>query len=248
MKQALPHAAAGLLLSALLLAAPLCTRAEALGQTSRWQVELTPYYLGNMNVSGSTRFKPPQASGGTTYAGQSNQPGFGLRLEAGADNSGWWLDAQRTRLSQDSDAGSLKGRQDTVQLAGAARVVDGPDTFVDLIGGVRYVSVSLEQGLAQDAPKAAGVWGSQRAHWADAVTGVRVQSRLSERGWLTAYGDIGGGGSKRTWQGQVGMDFRVTQGVTVTVGYRVLVLDYNKPELAYDPRIAGGYAGLAIRF
>jgi hypothetical protein len=242
LKACLLHGAA-----ALCLAVPACASAEPPGAPSRWVVEVTPY-LWSSGLSGNARIG---AADSAHYADDGGKPDSAiLSVEAGQNDSGLILDVFHTRLAHDAVplAGGnpantrIDGRQDVVQLTAVARGADDLGLFIDLVGGVRYMSVDAGQQPAGGAPF------RDKVHWANGFIGFRVQQMISERWWLVTYADVGGGVNTQSWQGQLGLDFRITNATTFKMGVRVLGLKYDKPEFMYDLRSGGLYAGLGMRF
>jgi opacity protein-like surface antigen len=248
LKRALPGA-----LAVLAAAGPCLAWAEPPGYESRWQVELMPY-LWSTGLSGNARVGPSPAGAGSEphFADQGNKPTFGFALEAGGENTGVLLDVARTKLSHAADfalAGAagrvhFDGTQDVLQLTTAYRLSDDPEFYVDVLAGLRYAAVDLDQRPA--TPPLSGT--GQRQRWTDGVLGLRVMERLSQRVWVMASGDVGRGGSKHSWQGQIGAHFQLTDALSVKVGYRLLSMRYVKPDFLYEVQNEGGYAGLALRF
>jgi hypothetical protein len=233
--------------AALTLAAPMCARAEPPGFASPWVVEVTPYVWSN-GLSGNARI-----GGASTadYSGDGGKPHSGiLSIEAGQGDSGLILDVLHSKLAQDSVAlpggnsanTRIDGRQDVVQLTGVARGTDDLGLFIDLVGGIRYMRVDAGQQVA------GGALLHDKVQWANGFIGFRLLQQISERWWLVTYADVGGGANTQSWQGQLGLDFRITNATTFKLGARVLGLKYDKPEFAYDLRSGGLYAGLGIRF
>jgi hypothetical protein len=233
--------------AALLLAAPACALAEPPGFVSPWVIEVTPYVWGS-GLSGHARIG---AAATADYSDDGGKPESGiLSIEAGQGDSGLILEAFHSKLAHDSVAlpggtaanTRIDGRQDVYQLTGVARGADDMGLFIDLVGGVRYISVDAAQQPAGGGPF------RDKVRWANGFIGFRVQQMISERWWLVTAADVGGGVNTQSWQGQIGLDFRITNAATFKLGARVLGLKYDKPEFNYDLRTGGLYAGLGLRF
>jgi hypothetical protein len=234
--------------AALLLAAPACAWAEPPGFASAWQTELTAAGMAS-GVSGNAQVgRIPNA----TYSEQTAKfdSGF-VTLESGQDDSGFMIDVSRNKLAQDSDllAGGkfgnarLDGRQNVLQLAGLARMSgNDPELFIDFVGGVRHGSIDIEQRLAGLQPC------SDKLNWTNGFVGMRMLQKLSDRWWMDFYVDGGGGGGAESFLAKLGGEYRMTDNASVKFGYRVLGMKYEKPELNYNLRTGGLYAGLGMRF
>jgi hypothetical protein len=234
--------------AALILAVPMCARAEPPGFASPWVVEVTPY-LWSSGLSGNARIGGASTA---NYSDDGGKPDSGfLSIEAGQGDSGLILDVFHTKLAHDSvpfpdGSGSVNnridGRQDVFQLTGVARGARDLDLFIDFIGGVRYMSIDAGQQVA------GGTRFSDKVHWANGFIGFRFLQQISERWWLVTSADVGGGVNTQSWSGQLGLDYRITNAATFKMGAKVLGLKYDKPEFTYDQRTGGLYAGLGVRF
>lgn len=125
-------------------------------------------------------------------------------------------------------------------------VLDTPGTTIDLYGGVRLNNVDIDLDLAS----VAGGFVSQSGDefWADAIVGVRFQTSLSDRWFLRASGDIGGGSSDFTWQAGAVLGYRVTESCSVGLGYRSMGTDYQSGGFTWDITAHGPVLGVELKF
>jgi hypothetical protein len=174
-----------------------------------------------------------------------------VTFETGQGESGFLIDVQHNKLAQDSDllAGGkfghsrLEGRQNVVQLAGLARLSgNDPELLIDIVGGVRYASVELEQRLEGLAPC------NDKRTWTNGFVGMRMLQQLNDRWWMDFYVDGGGGGGAESFLAKLGGEYRMTGNASFKFGYRILGMKYEKPEFNYNLRTGGLYAGLGMRF
>lgn len=92
--------------------------------------------------------------------------------------------------------------------------------------------------------------------WLDGFVGARMRFAVAPGHEIVLRGDVGGGGSKFSWQGiaAYGFDFAERNGVTYSglVGYRALYVDYAQGEgrrrYAFDMLQHGPVLGLSLRF
>ena len=128
------------------------------------------------------------------------------------------------------------------------RVFDDPDkgAFVDVLGGARVWHVSTELAFGAGILPATTVQGSRT--WVDAVAGVRGKAALSKKAFVTGKFDLGGGGSKFTYQVFGGAGYSVTPKIALIFGYRVLDVNYNKNSFVYDMNQRGPIMGLGFKF
>lgn len=64
-------------------------------------------------------------------------------------------------------------------------------------------------------------------NWGDIFFGARYMKTLGARWLLSLRGDIGTGGSKFAWFGNAGIGYRLSDLLTLGLGYRILSLDYE---------------------
>src|SRR5271157_4820271 len=75
------------------------------------------------------------------------------------------------------------------------RVVDGDHLKVDVLGGIRYWYLGLNNTL-----EPSGLGNSRSASWVDGLGGARFIAPLGEKAALTVSGDAGAGGANLDWQ------------------------------------------------
>jgi opacity protein-like surface antigen len=128
------------------------------------------------------------------------------------------------------------------------RVFDNPEKgqFIDVLGGIRVWHVSTDLAFGAGILPATEVQGSR--NWVDAIVGVRGKMALSEKLFVTGKFDLGGGGSKFTWQLFGGGGYNVNPKVALILGYRVLDVNYNKNNFIYDMNQRGPIMGLGFKF
>jgi hypothetical protein len=92
--------------------------------------------------------------------------------------------------------------------------------------------------------------------WLDGFVGARMRLAVAPGHEIVLRGDVGGGGSKFSWQGiaAYGFDFAEKNGVIYSglIGYRALYVDYAQGEgrrrYAFDMLQHGPIVGLNLRF
>ena len=75
-----------------------------------------------------------------------------------------------------------------------------------------------------------------------------MQWAFAKQWTLVGYGEVGGGGTRLSWQAIAGVNWHFSKHLSGKFGYRYLSLDYDHDQLLYDVAMAGPYAGLGIRF
>ena len=128
------------------------------------------------------------------------------------------------------------------------RVYDDPakGAFVDVLGGIRVWHVSTELNFGAGILPATQVQGSR--NWVDAIVGLRGKAAVSEKLFVTGKFDLGGGGSKFTYQLFGGGGYNINQKVALIFGYRVLDVNYDKNNFIYDMNQRGPIVGLGFKF
>lgn len=129
---------------------------------------------------------------------------------------------------------------------GGYRVLDTPDTSVDLVGGIRLWHMNSQ--LQFQAGLLPGINVQDSRGWVDAIGGLRARRALAHRWWVSGYGDLGGGGSDFTYQiiGNAGVDFQDHYGFVL--GYRYLNVDYDKNNFLLNTAMRGPVFGFVFKF
>jgi hypothetical protein len=119
-------------------------------------------------------------------------------------------------------------------------------SFAEVVGGMRYWHVSEELKLGAGALAARDLTASRS--WADAVVGLRGKAAISKKMFVTGKFDLGGGGSKFTWQGFGGIGYNMGEHFALVGGYRNLSVNRSKTDFIFDVDLRGPLVGLAIKF
>jgi opacity protein-like surface antigen len=135
-------------------------------------------------------------------------------------------------------------KETMVDLKGSYRVAEWDRGWFDITGGARYMNIDL--GIDLQPGLVAGRSVSGDNGWWDAIGGFRTQHHLTDRVFLTALADIGGGSSDLTWQAMAGVGYRFTNNVHSTLAYRILDYDYTDGGFTYDVATSGVALGLGI--
>jgi hypothetical protein len=152
-----------------------------------------------------------------------------------------------------------------VEAGGAYEVAQwGPVAF-DVLAGGRYWYQKADVDLALSGTVDVGglslrgnraVARSGSVDWVDAFAGARARVSLTPTQHLEIRGDLGGGGSKFSWNALAayGYDFTTRNGVTYSgvIGYKALYVDYEqgsgRTRYGFDMLQHGPVLGLSIRF
>jgi hypothetical protein len=237
------------------------TPVNALAQASpdAWAFEATPYFWA-AGSSGWARIgaRTPAVNLDASFSNVWRNLDFGAMgtFEARKGRWGIIVDAVYVDLSKTSDplAGGdlgtvrLKANQAIVQAAGAYRVLDSPTTPVDVLAGVRYTHLDANTTLSSSRLLPNGASHSDSVGWTDGFAGIRAAFAWTERWSVVGYADVGAGGTKLSWQFLGSINYSISKTFVAKAGYRVISMNYDKPEFLYDIRTAGPFIGVGIRF
>ena len=130
------------------------------------------------------------------------------------------------------------------------RLLDKPDkgSFVEVVGGARIWHVNVDLKFGPGILPAVEVEGSR--NWVDAVAGLRGKAAItqSKKAFVTGKVDLGGGGSKFTYQVFGGAGYNVNARIALIGGYRLLYVNYNKDNFIYKINQRGPIVGFGLRF
>ena len=137
----------------------------------------------------------------------------------------------------------IKGN--VVQGALGYRVLGDFDSGVDAIAGLRFYDLEARMTLQPAALATRNLNGADQ--WVDGVVGARWRGRMGQHWTYSVYGDVGAGGSDRTWQAAVAASYEFTWGAVVG-GWRHLYVDYASGGLRLDAALSGPFVGATLRF
>jgi opacity protein-like surface antigen len=129
----------------------------------------------------------------------------------------------------------------------AYRLYDnGKGSFVQVLGGTRIWHISSDISFGAGVLPATESDSSR--NWVDGVVGLRGKAALSEKVFVMGRFDVGGGGSKFTYQLFGGLGYNLNKSIALVFGYRDLDVNYNKNNFRYDTSQRGPIMGLGFRF
>lgn len=136
----------------------------------------------------------------------------------------------------------LKGFVSTFGVA--YRVIDDGMTSLDLLAGARYFNMDVDF----DADLGAGkIKYSDSGDALDGIIGGQVLISLTDRWYLSFYGDIGTGDSEVTWQAWPGVGYRL-ENLDVVAGYRHLEWETDDGDTFDDLSFSGPLLGVKFSF
>jgi hypothetical protein len=146
---------------------------------------------------------------------------------------------------------SIKSRTKSwiVSAAGLYHLVERQRAFLDVIGGIRYWSVESELSLGAGLLQARKV--SNKEEWIDPLIGLKGLMPIGKSKFFVSGALALGGfgvGSDFMWDANINLGYQWTKGLSTTLGYRYLDVDYEKDDFLYDIAQDGVVLGLSWRF
>ncbi|HEX6689957.1 MAG TPA: hypothetical protein VF110_02310 [Burkholderiales bacterium] len=271
---------------AAIVAALLCIPYPAAAQ-DQWRFSVMPY-LWFPSLDGTLRYSTPVAGGAIANVSVDADTLLGALdaafMIAGEARKGRWsiaadliyldLAADQSALaSVDFNTGSgpvnvatsaldagtqttIKGR--VAALVGGYALVREPQPTLDLIAGVRYLSLEAKTDWRLSATVTGPGGGTQTFApggtltrsddlW-DAVVGVKGRITVGDSRWFAPYYlDVGGGDSSFTWQGMFGAGYAFKWGDAL-LAYRYLYYYQSGSKLIDELSFGGLAVGLNFRF
>lgn len=134
-----------------------------------------------------------------------------------------------------------------VNLAGSYRIYQADKFDVQVLAGVRYLSLDVGASLDVDLfPGEKIVDGKDEV--LDAIVGIRSLVQPSDKWWLSFRFDIGAGGSDLTWNTSAQLGRKFDWG-SVAGGYRYTSYDFDSDfKLMKDLDVHGPFIGAAWSF
>jgi opacity protein-like surface antigen len=82
----------------------------------------------------------------------------------------------------------------------------------------------------------------------DGIVGIRGNAQIAERWYVSYYADVGAGDSDLTWQLAGTLDYRLSDALSLSVGYRHMQWDFNDPVILQDVSFSGPIFGARLKF
>jgi hypothetical protein len=232
------------------------TPASQGGTTDEWQFQLTPYlWIAGITGKAGIGDLTVDIDSGITDSDVHLNFGFMGTFEARKNRLVLLTDLQYSNLGTERPTPGPLFSSATADFKTfildpevGYRVADNPakGRFVDVLGGIRYWHLSTDLNFAAGLLPARSATASR--DWVDAVLGVRGRMHLSPRLFLTGKADLGGGGSKFTFQLLGGVGFQISKRFVLIGGYRDLDVNYDRRDFLFDTALHGPIFGFGIKF
>ncbi|NLY63984.1 MAG: hypothetical protein GX070_03390 [Alcaligenaceae bacterium] len=142
-----------------------------------------------------------------------------------------------------SASGKLKTA--ALTLTGGYRAITDPLVTLDVMAGARLWRVrgSVKVPLL-------GEQKSSEKTFVDPIVALRANFTLDPDWSILTYGDIGGfgAGSEKTRQFLLSINYKISDNMHISTGYRHLDLDYRNKGMLIDTRLTGPFLGLTWQF
>jgi hypothetical protein len=200
-------------------------------------------------MDGSTSMGGDSFGGVRAVDDSIDQVHTGLSIEA---NRGAWsvlLDgsyvsfgAETAPLLSIFDPTPVEVRMASVHFAAGYRVLDCRCATVDLLAVVRYHHLETEYQF--NDPE------SRKLNWLDPSVGVRARMKLLEKLDLSMRAEFGGFGigSDHYWQVDLGLEYKLTDHLSVEVRYQHQEVDYTQDDNEVEFSFKGPKIGASYRF
>jgi opacity protein-like surface antigen len=217
-----------------------------------WFVELTPQ-LWNIAVDG----KIGDSTGSLPLDTNLGDGDFGAGGRIEVRNGPWGIFLDGLMFSTDGE-GAVGGivpfefdlEWKYLELGGSWRAAEfetgGRTATVDLYGGARWNDIELDGDLGPGIAS-----GEYDTDWFDPFVGASVSLPLADNLSGSFRGDVGGGfgdGCDFVWNVAAGVDWSVSEQVSVFVGYRWFDYDRDMHDLDMELQFQGPSVGVTIRF
>ena len=270
------------LFAAFALAAPASAQAPA--ASGGWTYSLEPY-LWLAGADGTLKYDLPPSDGGDRVSADvglaAEDISFAFMLTGVARKGEWSVIADFVTLDMDSDASevtsvdfsgpggqleatasvdasggtSLTGME--WEVAAGYTVARGAASWLDLVGGVRYLTIDAETAWLLEAevvgPGPGQVFArsgsvAKRVELWDGIVGLRGALALGGGDWFIPFHlDVGAGSSALTWQAVAGLAYRFGWG-DLHLAYRHLSYDTDGDKLLQNVTFSGPGIGARFRF
>lgn len=221
-----------------------------------WHFEVVPYFwLASLHGTTGTDIRTVQVD--ESFGDVFDNLKFALMGAFGARKGKFVLQADTEYVSLEdngatpgplfSDA-TLRIKMFIFSPQAGYRLYSDPDkgASIDVLGGMRVWHLSTEIDFGAGILPATQFDASRT--WVDAIGGLRGRTAISEKAFVTGNFNLGGGGSKFTWQVFGGLGYNIKPNISLIGGYRVLDVNYQRDNFRYDINQRGPIVGLGFRF
>jgi hypothetical protein len=136
-----------------------------------------------------------------------------------------------------------------VNLAGGYNVYSQNKTRLDVIGGARYLDLSMDLFLQLQSLGPGRSRTFKESHSIlDGIIGLKGKTALGERWFLGYYADVGGGDSSLTWQASALIGYQPTRWLDLALGYTHLEWDFGSTPVIDNLNFSGPNLGVIFHW
>ena len=192
-----------------------------------WDWKVTPY-LWASGIDGDTQAGPVSGDIDVSFSDIVDVLSGGALLHLEAHNGQHLVSSDLVYLALDADA-TAPGTGNAVNVDLDSLILEGSYVRKQTTGngysgfeaGVRYWDMDIKLApIHIDAIK-------KGKNWADGFIGYRVHRKLKDNWSYTARGNIGAGGSDFSWNLELTLERELSNGNSLTFGYKLLDVDYD---------------------
>ena len=132
-------------------------------------------------------------------------------------------------------------------LAGAYRLVEKQQSWIDLVLGVRGWHVNTDFGVGPGV-LASGSKIDHKEGWVDVIGGLRTRFDLGKGFYATAMTLAGGGSSESVVDVIGNISYAFTNKISAVAGYRYVKVNYQKSGFEWDVEYKGPILGGTYKF
>jgi hypothetical protein len=230
----------------------LSVLAPATLRADEWNYRLTPY-LWATSLKGKTSIGPIGGDIDMDFGDILSDLQFALMLNFRAQKGRWAIQADGVWADLESSV-SRNISKTTVGTTMWIASLNGRYRFADdweVLAGARYFRQDVDISVLVGSTTAKA---SATADWIDPVVGAAYSTSLSDKWSVQVQGDIGGFGigSDFTWHAFAGVDYRMSKGSSLALGWRHLDWDYEEgsgaKRFTYDAYLTGPLIGVSFLF
>jgi len=241
------------LMTTLLIVAVPCGAAEPERERA-WEVELTPF-LWMAGMQGQIDLDDTSLPVGVGFLDileslkGTAMVDLSLRYgRVGVVADGIWLRVDSTHESSGGVFDEVKVVLNSAFGTGAAffRFEPTKGLAIDPYVGARWWRLKTEAELS--GCLVCPFSGEDVVRWADPVFGFRLHYDITDRWFVRAIGDVGGGVSKYQWQAIGATGYRFTDWLSLHAGYRINGVKYEDDGFVFDMNVSGLVMGVGFRY
>jgi opacity protein-like surface antigen len=239
-----------MVLVCLALASPVVAQQPA---SDAWQVTVTTYLMGAA-ISGTTGVRGVEAQVDLSASDVFSNLEFGAMGIVAARKGNWGIGTDVIFMALGATADRPAADVDFNQTAFAVYGLRRLNAVAEATFGVRVNGLDGGLTFKEQSVVPAGTELSQSKWWVDPIVGLRLHTNSARRVNATLYGEIGGFGlgSDLAWQIFPVVDVRVTERMSLDLGYRWLSMNYTTgdgfDQFTWDTLTQGPVVGFKFQF